>query len=110
MTETGKTVQAAHLSAKDFEERFARTDDATLLDVRTPFEFQEGHIRGALNLDVYNASFVDEVRKLDTSRPLFVYCRSGNRSYTVAQALPQLGFTEVYNLADGIISWEGELE
>lgn len=93
-----------------FEDELKQTPDALLLDVRTAFEFKEGHIPGAVNLDVYQPGFLEEAEKLDRSRPVFVYCRSGNRSYTVAQAFVQMGFERVRNLQHGIISWEGEIE
>ena len=98
------------LDTTSFEEELAATPGALLLDVRTAFEFDEGHIPGAVNLDVYQPSFLEEAEKLDRSRPVFVYCRSGNRGYTVAQAFVQMGFQHVRNLQHGIISWEGEIE
>lgn len=98
------------LDTTSFEKELEATPDALLLDVRTAFEFEEGHIPGAVNMDVYQPTFLEEAEKLDRSRPVFVYCRSGNRSYTVAQALVQMGFQHVRNLQHGIISWEGDTE
>ena len=98
------------LDTTSFEKELEATPDALLLDVRTAFEFEDGHIPGAVNMDVYQPTFLEEAEKLDRSRPVFVYCRSGNRSYTVAQALVQMGFQHVRNLQHGIISWEGDIE
>lgn len=74
-----------------------------LLDVRTPQEFNDGHIAGSINIAVETlAGRLDEVPR---DQPIVVYCRSGNRSAQAAQILTQAGFTNVYDLG-GIIAWE----
>ena len=78
-----------------------------VLDVRTPEEFTEGHLSGAANLDFYAAEFVDQLDALDKDQPYFVYCRSGNRSGQTMDIMRDLGFTEVYELDGGILSWVG---
>jgi len=77
-----------------------------LLDVRTPGEYQEGHIKGSLNIDWNNSNFSDEVAKLDKNKPVFVYCKSGGRSGSAVQALKGMGFKEVYDLDGGIMQWK----
>lgn len=76
-----------------------------LLDVRTPEEFKAGHIKGALNIDFYAETFEDEIDKLDKEKKYLVYCRSGNRSRKTMLMMRELGFDEVHNLEEGIISW-----
>lgn len=98
------------LDSQAFANGLRETADALLLDVRTSMEFESGHLPGAVNLDVYGADFLDELQKLDRERPTFVYCRSGNRSFTVANAMKKLGFRTVYNLQDGILGWDGPVE
>ena len=72
--------------------------DVTLLDVRTPEEFQRGHIEGFLNIPV------DELReglsKLDKSKPVYVICQSGLRSYIASRILAGNGY-EAYNFSGG---------
>lgn len=80
--------------------------DEILLDVRTPGEYQEGHIKGSLNIDWNNSNFSDEVAKLDKNKPVFVYCKSGGRSGSAVQALNGMGFKEVYDLDGGITQWK----
>lgn len=76
-----------------------------LVDVRTPEEFSEGHIMGAVNYDWYDSLFVDNISAAyDKSAPLYVYCRSGKRASEASAALAKAGF-EVYNLEGGYISW-----
>lgn len=81
--------------------------DVQLVDVRTPAEFQQGHLADALLIDFKAADF-DALcaEKLDKSRPVAVYCRSGKRSAAAAQRLAAAGFT-VYNLRGGILEWIG---
>ena len=76
-----------------------------LLDVRTPNEVAQGKIDGALNLDFYNSSFKENLNKLDKSKAIYVYCRSGGRSTKAMSQMKELGFTEVYNLLGGYSNW-----
>ena len=98
------------LSASEFKTRLQETDGATLLDVRTPMEYQMGHIPGAVNVDIAGPGFADEITALDRNGRYFVYCRSGSRSATACAFMKQLGFSHVHNLAYGIIDWDGEIE
>jgi len=76
-----------------------------LIDVRTSNEFNSGHLKKAINLNYYDKSFSQQISKLDKSKPIYVYCRSGVRSKYSATILKKLGFKTVYNLKGGILSW-----
>ncbi len=76
-----------------------------VLDIRTPDEYAEGHIGGSSNLDFYEPDFAASLDALDKDLPYFVYCRSGNRSSQALETMKDLGFTEVYELDGGIITW-----
>ena len=76
-----------------------------VLDVRTPGEFSQGHIQGAVNLDVEAPTFDSEIAKLDKSKTYAVYCRSGNRSGVATQAMAKADFTHLFNLQNGIVDW-----
>lgn len=77
-----------------------------LLDVRTPEEFDEGHIARATLVDVNDSSFVERaVAILDKQRPVAVYCRSGRRSARAANLLVAQGYT-VTNLNGGVMAWQ----
>lgn len=80
----------------------------TLIDVRTPEEFKEGHIEGALNIDVKSEEFVTEIENLTKSDTLLVYCRSGRRSLYAAQVMVSFGFQKIYDLEGGFLNWESE--
>ena len=71
---------------------------ATVIDVRTPEEFAEGHLDGAVNLDVQSGRFDAELAALDPDGEYFVYCRSGNRSAAAAATMAEAGFTDVTDL------------
>ena len=81
-----------------------------VLDVRTPEEYSEAHLDGAVLLNIADPAFPEELDRLDRDAPYLVYCRSGSRSWTAGRYMIQLGFTEVYNLEDGIISWTGDVK
>ena len=77
----------------------------TLIDVRTPAEFAEGHIEGAINIDFQAPDFADQVGTLDKTAPYAIYCRSDNRSGQAEAIMAGLGFTDMTDLTGGIIAW-----
>ncbi len=87
------------------------TDDPpeglVVLDVRTPEEFAEGHLDGAVLVDFYDPDFAEQLAALDPDVPYLVYCRSGNRSGQALGVMEQLGFTSVADVNGGIIAWAG---
>jgi len=85
-----------------------KNDNAVLVDVRTIEEFNEGHIEGAINIDVFSPNFQADIEKLDKNKDYYVVCRSGGRSMSAAGAMESMGFTKVYNLAGGMMSWMGQ--
>ena len=86
---------------------YQTTPGACLLDVRTPEEYAEGHIPGSINFPLARIQAGDAPVD-DPDTPLFVYCRSGNRSRMASEILTDMGFDEVRNIG-GILSWHGEL-
>ncbi len=98
-------VKSTLLSANEFESKLAAMPNAQLIDVRTPEEFNAGYIKGALNINYQGSTFMEEVAKLDKTKPTFVYCRSGGRSSESCNYMANQGFKELYELEDGISSW-----
>ncbi|MBT8203378.1 MAG: rhodanese-like domain-containing protein [Acidimicrobiia bacterium] len=76
-----------------------------VLDVRTPEEFAEGHIAGAVNVDYYAADFSSQLEALDPDASYVLYCRSGNRSAETAKLMTDLEFTSVDEIDGGILAW-----
>lgn len=77
----------------------------TIIDVRTPQEFSEGHIDGAVNINFFDKTFLDQMAKYEKNEPLFVYCKSGNRSGQASKKIADFGFTKIYDLEGGILYW-----
>ena len=83
--------------------------DLIILDVRTPWEFSDDHIGGAVNLDCTDPDFNEQIKKLDKGKYYIIYCRSGRRSVKVCEILTKLGFTHVYTIKDGFKGWKSEI-
>lgn len=83
-------------------------DSIQLVDVRTLKEFKEGYIEGAQNIDFFSPTFDSDIKKLDQTKPVILYCRSGKRSAKSSKKLLKAGFSEVYDLGGGIIRWKEE--
>ncbi|MDV2990092.1 MAG: rhodanese-like domain-containing protein [Dehalogenimonas sp.] len=81
-------------------------DDFVILDVRTPAEFAEGHIEGAVLLDFNAGNFEVEVGKLDKDVRYLVYCRTSNRSGQAVNVMKNLGFQDVSDMDGGIVDWQ----
>lgn len=105
---TGEAQKSVSLGPQEFEKQLATEGERNLLDVRTPGEFGERHLAGALNIDYNGADFDARIEKLDKTQPVYVYCLSGGRSAAAAQTLTDIGFTKVYEMKGGISRWIAE--
>jgi thioredoxin 1 len=88
-----------------FNQKMKELPDAVLLDVRTPGEYSKGHLENALNADWNGSEFKNQIKSINKNEPVFVYCLSGGRSASAAAAMRADGFTQVYELAGGIMKW-----
>ncbi len=98
------------VSNDEFAALMASKPGALLLDVRTPEEWEEGHLEGAAHADYWGdeAAFEAAMNAIPRDRPVLVYCAGGGRSGLTAKELIEAGHQEVYNLEDGISGWEGQ--
>lgn len=78
---------------------------SVLIDVRTPQEYAEAHLKGAINMDYYSKDFVEQIKAIDPNKTILLYCKSGNRSGQAAAVLKKHGFSKVYDLEGGISNW-----
>lgn len=92
----------------DFKVKIEKNPEATILDVRTPSEFLEGHIKNARNVDWNGTDFDKQIKKLNKKETVFVYCYSGGRSSSAVSHLKSMGFKSIYELDGGISNWESE--
>jgi len=95
---------AIDLSVTEFSAKVAEAGVITL-DVRTPGEFAEGHVKGARLIDFQSGNFENEISILDKNATYAVYCRSGNRSGQAVKVMRDAGFTKVFNMNGGVIDW-----
>ena len=95
-------------SADEFQKQFQSESQPQLIDVRTPAEFSEGHIAGAKNINFKDSTFIQQVEVLDKDQPVYLYCRSGNRSSQAAEQMKEAGFKKIYHFEGGILEWNEE--
>lgn len=81
------------------------TKNVQLIDVRTPDEYNSGHIKNSKNIDFFSDTFNVEFEKLDKEKPVYIYCKSGNRSGQSAIKLSAMGFKEIYDLKGGFLNY-----
>lgn len=81
--------------------------EVVVLDVRTPEEYQDGHIPNALLIPLQELE--NKLNDLDKDEPYLVVCRSGNRSTQASEILTSNSFAEIYNMTDGMNSWVYEI-
>lgn len=92
------------VDSNKFEQQM-KESSSQIVDVRTPEEFEEGHITNAVNMNVTGDDFEKQIESLDKEKPVMVYCKSGGRSARAASILKDKGFKNVYDLDGGIIGW-----
>lgn len=92
------TTAIVRLSAEAFLARY--TPEAVVIDVRTPEEFAQGHLKHAWNINVQAPDFREQIQALglDPEAPVYLYCRSGRRSQQAAELLREMGFRKLYNI------------
>lgn len=99
---------SAVLDVSEFEKLIQTDSKLPLVDVRTPEEFAQGHIPGAINIDYKAPDFLDNMRKhFPDDKELAIYCRSGHRSSEAASLLSP--YYSVDDLGGGILAWQGAL-
>ncbi|MFD1755186.1 rhodanese-like domain-containing protein [Rufibacter sediminis] len=97
--ETGGTK--VNLTATEVKRLIESNQDIVVLDVRTPYEFQEGNLKGAVNIDYTSPDFEQEIAKLDTAATYLLYCKSGNRSSKATAVMKSNNFNNLYNATVG---------
>ena len=98
------------LTQQDWISQLEADEKAVILDVRTEDEFNDGIIENAINIDIHKGQgFISEIEALDKDKNYYVYCRSGARSGKACEVMNELGFKNAYNLAGGILAWNGDV-
>ncbi len=97
---------STNLGAQEFQAK-ASEPGVVVLDVRTGGEYAAGHIANAINIDVEGMTFDGDIKNLDKDAKYAVYCQSGRRSVNAIKKLQDAGFTNLFNLKNGILDWQG---
>ena len=80
--------------------------DVQLVDVRTPQEYEAGHIDDAINIDISdNATFTKKIETLDKEKPVYIYCQMGVRSKKASEKLKEMGFKTIFDYSGGYGEW-----
>jgi adenylyltransferase/sulfurtransferase len=95
------------LTVRDLKARRDRGEDIYLLDVREPYEVQIAQIGGTV---IPQNDVPNRLAEIPRDREIVVHCRSGARSQRIAEFLKQSGYTQVVNLAGGILAWSDEID
>lgn len=101
----GMARAAGHqdITAVQARSLLAAKKNMVLLDVRTPDEFRQARLAGALLIPINEVE--RRIGEIPKGRPILVYCAVGSRSALVARFLAARGYGEVYNMTDGIVGW-----
>lgn len=94
------------IDAASFHRQLDAEPSAILVDVRTAEEYNEGHLPGAVHIDVLQAGFQEAIQQLDLTQPMYVYCHSGGRSARASRIIRELGVVQIYDLRGGIMAWK----
>ena len=113
----GCTAEAPALIIEDVTAQEASTliqdnldnPDFVIVDVRTPEEYDEGHVEKAINIDFRSENFRNEIDKLKKDKTYLIYCRSGRRSADALDIMKELDFTRIYHMNGGILEWLDEV-
>lgn len=106
----GQRTKSNHPAIKSInvgqlKEKISKEKSIQFVDVRTDREYRSGYIKPAVNIDFMAKDFIDKFNSYNKEEPLYLYCRSGNRSGKAAVVLAKKGFTEIYDLQGGILLW-----
>ena len=93
------------VSANKFSEIISNDKSVIIIDVRTPDEFNKGHLKNSLNVNWFDENFDENLNIFSKDLPVLVYCLSGGRSSQANERIKSLGFKNVYELDGGILEW-----
>jgi rhodanese-related sulfurtransferase len=99
----GQQLVYKTISVSDARAMMQSSSNVSIVDVRTPEEYVQGHLKGAINIPLSDLPL--RIGGLEQNRPILVYCQTGYRSAQASSILVKAGFAKVYNLEGGIIAW-----
>jgi rhodanese-related sulfurtransferase len=94
--------------ADDFIKLNKESGLVTVLDVRTPGEYNEGHIPGAVFVDYYGNHFKQRLRALDRNKTYIIYCKAGRVCKHIIKKMKKEGFVEAHKITGGFAEWKSQ--
>jgi len=103
-----RVIAVSAKEAADLIDKHIGDNEFAILDIRTPREFQSGHLAKSIPIDFYSQTFAGQLNRLDKTKTYLVYCRTGNRSTKSLELFKKLKFRKIYHMASGISAWKSE--
>ena len=103
-----RIIAVSAKEAADLIDKHNGDSDFAILDIRTPGEFQSGHLAKSIPIDFYSQTFADQLSRLDKKKTYLVYCRTGNRSTSSLSLFKKLKFEKIYHMSNGISGWKSQ--
>jgi rhodanese-related sulfurtransferase len=103
-----RIITVSAKEAADLIDKHSGNSNFAVLDIRTPGEFQSGHLPDAILVDFYSQTFSDQLNRLDKEKSYLVYCRTGNRSTNSLGLFKKLKFDKIYHMSTGISGWKSQ--
>jgi phage shock protein E len=97
--------QVEQLTSIEAEKMMRSNRKLVVIDVRTADEFNQGHIKGAINIDIKQSEAFDKINKLDHNAIYTVHCRTNHRSTAAVNHMVEKGFKNIYQMTDGFNGW-----
>lgn len=102
-----QSTEFEKLDVAQFEKEIQK-DSVLLIDVRTPQEYEAGHIENARNWNFYDEDFFSHFEEFEKDRPIYLYCKSGGRSSNAANKLTEMGYKNIHELKGGMQAWKAK--
>jgi phage shock protein E len=96
---------ARNITVEDAAKMLKADTNIVVLDVRTPAEFKEGHIKGATNINFQDKEFAKKVAALDKSKTYIIHCQAGGRSGRACEQIKTLDFKNMHHMNQGFGAW-----
>lgn len=103
-----KHFDYTELNCTDFENKINSDNNYILIDVRTPKEYRNGHMKNAVNVSYFHSWFTDSIQKLDHSKTIYMYCQTQHRSPLASRKMKKMGFQKIIDLKGGFMKWENK--
>lgn len=103
---TSKNFNYQELAVSDFAATINNDKNYIIVDVRTPKEYRNGHMKNAINVSYFGTIFTDSIKTLNRDKTIYMYCQTQHRSPLASKKMKRLGFKKIVDLKGGFVKWE----